>query len=97
MDLTNKIKKIDEFFDSLNIEDFEEILVKAGVEVADSHTSVDCIEIVKCKDCIHSKKHVSIIQDDGNIKHYYRLCELKYPDIGFKDDDYCDCGKRRDV
>lgn len=85
MNLTNKIKKIDEFFDSLNIEDFEEILVKASAE------------IVKCKDCIHSKKHVSIIQDDGNIKHYYRLCELKYPDIGFKDDDYCDCGKRRDV
>ena len=53
--------------------------------------------IVKCKDCIHSKKHVSIIQDDSKIIHLYRFCKLKYPNIGFKDDDYCDYGVKKEV
>mgnify|MGYP001251298770 CR=1 FL=1 len=53
--------------------------------------------IVKCKNCIHSKKHVSIIQDDGKIIHLYRFCKLKYPDTGFKDDDYCKYGVKEEV
>ena len=96
MDLINKIKKIDEFFDSLNIKDFEEILIKAGIEDVDSHTSVDCIEVVKCKDCIHSKRHVQVILDNGEIVHPHRFCELKYPDTGFNDDDYCIYGVKKE-
>lgn len=54
------------------------------------------IEVVKCKDCIHSKRHVALIQDDGTITHPHRFCELMYPDMGFKDDDYCSNGVKKE-
>ena len=56
----------------------------------------DYINVVRCKDCTHSKKHVQLIQDDGTIKHPHRFCDLMYPDMGFKDNDYCSYGERRD-
>lgn len=95
MDSINRIRKIDEFFDNLSIEEFEEILIKAGIEDINSDESADYIEVVRCIDCIHTRKHVKIIQEDGRITHPHRFCELMYPDIGFKDDDYCSYGERK--
>ena len=54
------------------------------------------IEVVRCKDCVHSKRHVKVIQDDGKIVHPYRFCELMYPKTGLKDNDYCSYGERKE-
>ena len=41
MDLTKRLKKIDEFFDSLSIDEFEKMAIAAGINEIKSHRDFD--------------------------------------------------------
>lgn len=100
MELINEIRKIREFFEGLSVEEFEQMIIEAGAneikycEDEGYKMITDNVKVVRCKDCVHSRKFIKSITTEKTT--YHRYCELFYPDLGFKDDDYCSYGERKD-
>ena len=58
-----------------------------GFENCDNYISVDCVEVVRCRDCKYR-----ILWDNG-MGGQKNFCELFYR--GVVDDEYCSYGKRK--
>lgn len=62
--------------------------------------TVDAVEVVRCRDCIHWFPHTQCGFDEDNDE-YHDYCGLLIPDDDYyaytrKPDDYCSCGERRE-
>lgn len=53
--------------------------------------SVDVVEVVRCKDCKHVKKHINIIGD------LHLFCGLATNRAEMEFDDFCSYGEREEV
>ena len=62
--------------------------------------TVDAVEVVRCRECIHWFPHTQCGFDEDNDE-YHDYCGLLIPDDDYyafrrKSDDYCSYGKRRE-
>jgi len=67
-------------------------------EIDDAPT-IDAVEVVRCRDCVHWFPHTQCGFDEDNDE-YHDYCGLLIPDDDYyaytrKPDDYCSRGKRR--
>ena len=66
----------------------------------DNAPTVDAVEVVRCRDCIHWFPHTQCGFDEDNDE-YHDYCGLLIPDDDYyaytrKPDDYCSYGERRE-
>ena len=71
---------------------------KIFYRINDAQT-IDAVEVVRCKDCIHWFPHTQCGFDEDNDE-YHDYCGLLTPDDDYyafrrKSDDYCSYGERR--
>ena len=62
--------------------------------------TIDAVEVVRCRDCIHWFPHTQCGFDEDNDE-YHDYCGLLIPDDDYyafrrKSDDYCSYGERRE-
>lgn len=74
------------------------LLIAQGV-VLETPT-IDAVEVVRCRDCIHWVPHTQCGFDEDNDE-YHDYCGLLIPDDDYyafrrKSDDYCSYGERRE-
>lgn len=73
---------------------------RAIEKAASKILTIDAVEVVRCKDCIHWFPHTQCGFDEDNDE-YHDYCGLLIPDDDYyafcrKSDDYCSRGKRRE-
>lgn len=78
----------------------DEAPIETAIDAIHKAPTVDAVQVVRCKDCIHWFPHTQCGYDEDNDE-YHDYCGLLIPDDDYyaytrKPDDYCSYGERRE-
>ena len=98
IDANTPLKQLSDYMEKLHCSDDYQDGLYRGMEIAESYIknapTVDAVEVVRCKNCKHSK--VFTVADDPMYNHL-RCCRRKNYTEGVDGYDFCSYGERKGV